>query len=103
MVPHVQEPASQPEHNQLGSMKGSPQHGHSNSKQNDADVFDAVIGEKALDVVLADRKRNTEHARDAAKAQQKHGPPNRTSTPTRGWAPPHVRSEARCEAASRPP
>ena len=31
------------------------------AKENDADVFDAVVGEQALEIVLAERERHAEH------------------------------------------
>ena len=43
----------------------------------DADVLDAVIGEQALEVVLADGEGDAEHRRDHAEAEHETAPPQR--------------------------
>jgi hypothetical protein len=45
-------------------------HGQSHSHEDDADIFDAVIGQKTLQVMLTQGEDDSQQAADAAQNQQ---------------------------------
>ena len=54
-----------------GRSRLAPELGEAKAQHDDPDVFDAVVGEEALQVVLADREGHAEDARGHAQASKR--------------------------------
>jgi len=77
VVPYMKQTASEPERDQIRTVEGAADQRDADAHRDDADVLDAVVREQALEVVLADRERDAEHARDQAEREHHDAPPQR--------------------------
>ena len=72
MIPDMQQASGQAQHHPFGLTGGTSQQRDAEPHQDDADVLDAVIGEKPFEIVLGDREDDAEQPADHA--QQKNQP-----------------------------
>jgi hypothetical protein len=77
VVEDVEETGGKTDDGKSGHPFGEPEHAHPDAEQNDPDVFDAVIGEETLQVVLRQGKQDPEHTTRRAHRNQQPAPPGR--------------------------
>ncbi len=70
VVPNVQQRAAEAQQDKVGPLKRAANHCQPDPHGNDTDVFNTAVGHQALDVVLTQGKKNTEHPGNRPQPQQ---------------------------------
>ena len=77
VIPDVEEAARQAEDQPIAPMGRAAEHREAEAHHDDADVFDAVVGQEPLKVVLGYREDDSEKAADHAQAEHRAAPGRR--------------------------
>ncbi len=87
MVQHVIETGGHADRGERRMTTRERHHPGTHTEQDDADVFDAVIGEEALEVVLHQRIEHAENGRQSADQKDEDAPRQSRQTQTKGAEP----------------
>src|SRR6516225_1013190 len=77
MIPDVEKSSGHTENHPVVASHSSAEKSQANPQDDDADVLNAMVGEQAFQVVLANGKGDTQDARQNPQCQQGHAPPKR--------------------------
>ena len=80
VVYQVVKTAGQTQRNQRRLIQGNPGHASAQPQQNNADVFQRVVRQQALDIVFHQRIQTANKCGDHAQHQQRNTPPQRRIT-----------------------
>ena len=83
VIEHVQQRAAKAQHHQHGRTRAHAQQADAQAQRDDADVFDAVIRQQALQVVLRQRKQHAQHTRSQPDGDESPPPPQRAASQKR--------------------
>ncbi len=75
VIEHMQQRAAKAQHHQHRRTRAHAQQSDAQPQRNDADVFDAVIRQQPLQVVLGQRKQHAQHARTQPDGDEYPAPP----------------------------